>query len=106
LRRAVAIPTVGYLGRMVGVVCSAAYVRAVFVDRTITGWTAAWHAVVGLTTVLGVFWAFGFFVLTSRGESGFGQFSADLLAFVNPAGFSRFLRPIQAIQRGYENFYY
>lgn len=103
---AVTIPTFGYLGLMVGVVCGAAYVRAVCVDRVIPWWTAAWHAVVGLATVFGVFWIFGFFVLTSRGESGFGQFSADLLAFVNPAGFSRFLRPIQPIQRGYENFYY
>ncbi len=103
---AVTIPTFGYLGLMVGVVCGGAYVRAVCVDRVIPWWTAAWHAVVGLATVFGVFWIFGFFVLTSRGESGFGQFSADLLAFVNPAGFSRFLRPIHAIQRGYENFYY
>jgi GrpB-like predicted nucleotidyltransferase (UPF0157 family) len=103
---AVTIPTYAYLGLMVGVICSAAYVRAVCIDRTIGWWTAAWHAVVGLATVLGVFWVFGFFVLTSHGEPGFGQFSADLLAFVNPAGFSRFLKPIQAIQRGYENFFY
>jgi GrpB-like predicted nucleotidyltransferase (UPF0157 family) len=103
---AVTIPTYAYLGLMVGVVCGAAYVRAVVVDRVITWWTAAWHAVVGLATVLGIFWVFGFFVLSSHGEPGFGQFSADLLAFVNPAGFSPFLKPIQAVQRGYENFFY
>ncbi|GEM_PF-396093 len=103
---AVTIPTYAYLGLMVGVACGAAYVRAVCVDRVITWWTAVWHAVVGLATVLGVFWVFGFFVLTSHGEPGFGQFSADLLAFVNPAGFSPYLKPIQAIQRGYENFFY
>src|SRR5665213_2789737 len=63
----VAILTYAYLGLMVGVVCAAAYVRAVLIDRVITWWTAAWHAVVGLATVLGVFWFFGYFVLNSHG---------------------------------------
>jgi len=102
----ITIPTYGYLALMVGCICSASYVRAVWIDQTVSWRAAAWHAVVGATTVAGVFWVFGYFVIGSLYESGFGQFSADLLAFFNSAGLSSFVRPFPTIGRDYENFYY
>jgi Family of unknown function (DUF6311) len=103
---AVTIPTYAYLALMVGALAGAAYVRAVWLDRRFSLWTAAWHAVVASVVIGGVFWVFGYFVVESWGEPGFGLFSADVLAFFNPAGFSPFLGPMPLVVRGYENFYY
>jgi hypothetical protein len=103
---AVTIPTYAYLALMVGALAGAAYVRAVWVDRWFSVWTAAWHGGIAIAVIGGVFWVFGFFVLASAGEPGFGLFAADLLAFFNPAGFSPFLGPLRLVIRGYENFYY
>jgi GrpB-like predicted nucleotidyltransferase (UPF0157 family) len=103
---AVTIPTYAYLAVMVAALAGAAYVRALWIDRRFSLWTAAWHGGVTAIVIWGVFWVFGYFVLASAGEPGFGLFSADVLAFFNPAGFSRFLGPMPLVQRGYENFYY
>jgi len=103
---AVTIPTYAYLALMVSVVCGAAYIRAIWIDRLFSWWTAAWHAVVGVITVAAVFWVFGFFVLKSAGEPGFGLYAADVLAFFNPATFSRYVGPMRGVEQGYENFYY
>jgi hypothetical protein len=63
---------------------------------------AVWGGVYGAAT-LGVFAALGYIRLgISWGANGFGEYSADLLTLVNPAGTSRFLRALPVAPGRYE----
>lgn len=99
----------GYVAVMCGALAFAAVLRAALLDRLIDrpealGWLVA-------VPLVGAFalWLFGY-LQGSRGEQltaeGFGQFSADLLTFVNPSTMSRFFGPLPMGPRQYEGYAY
>ncbi len=96
---AVTIPTYIYLALMVAVLASAAYVRAVWVDRSLSWRTAGLHAAVALAVVFGVLWIFGYFVVHARGDAGFGKFSTDVLGFFDSAGWGWIAPPLVGVPR-------
>jgi hypothetical protein len=78
-----------------------------WIDRTLsTRQMAVWGGVVVAVT-LDVFIALGYIGSgISRGANGFGQYSADILTLVNPAGTSRFLPALPVAPGQYEGFGY
>ena len=67
---------------------------------------ALWGGVYGAAT-LGVFAALGYIGSgISWGANGFGDYSADLLTLINPAGSSRFLPALPVAPGQYEGFGY
>ena len=103
---AVTIPTYIYLALMVAALASAAYVRAVWVDRSLSWRTAGLHAAVAVAVVFGVLWIFGYFVVQARGDTGFGHFSTNVLGFFDSAGWGWIAPPLVGVPRGYENYYF
>ena len=107
-----ACATNAYLAVMASVLVGASIVRLVVVTRSFKtpealGWLAAGPAV-----SLGALWLFGFIAgarsspMGNLAIEGFGQFSADLLTFVNATTWSRFLPGIAMGGRQYEGFAY
>jgi hypothetical protein len=107
-----ACATNGYLAVMGSLLVGASIVRLVLVSRSFQapealGWLAA-----GPLVCLLSLWLFGFISgarsspMGNLAIEGFGQFSADLLTFVNPTTWSRFVRPIAMGGRQYEGFAY
>lgn len=116
-RLALATLALGFTGcavhPYVAVMCSAlvaasllrlALTRVLPVKESV-GWFLAGPAV-----CLGSLWLFGFVAGASSGGTlgaeGFGQFSADLLTFVNPSMWSRFIGPLPMQGRQYEGSAY
>lgn len=107
-----ACATNGYLAVMGSLLVGASIARLALVSRSFSlkealGWLAA-----GPVVCVFSLWLFGF-VSGARSSpmgnlaiEGFGQFSADLLTFVNATTWSRFLPPIAMGGRQYEGFAY
>ena len=79
-----------YLAAMSYVLAIAVFARA-WRARAVTVTTAAIAAVVTTAGVLGVFAAIGYFGEAGTASGGFGLYSADLTALVDPREFSRVL---------------
>jgi Family of unknown function (DUF6311) len=96
-----------YLAMMVLTLALALLCKFHWVDHSLTTrqmlvWAGSYAAV-----TLGVFAAFGYIGSgISWGANGFGEYSADLLTLVNPAGTSRFLPALPAAPGQYEGFGY
>lgn len=100
--------THGYLSVMLLALCIAACVRLAAVERLLKAWEAALIIAGYVATVLAVFWIFGYLGWrpTELRSGGFGKFSSDLTALVNPMGWSRFLPSIPVRPPQGEGFAY
>jgi hypothetical protein len=107
-----ACATNAYLAVMASLLVGASIVRLVLVSRSFKapealGWLAA-----GPVVSVGSLWLFGFIAgarsspVGNLAIEGFGQFSADLLTFVNATTWSRFLPGIAMGGRQYEGMAY
>ena len=96
-----------YLAAMVLALALALVCRFHWVDHSLSRrQMALWGGVYGAAT-LGVFAALGYIGSgISWGANGFGEYSADLLTLVNPAGSSRFLPALPVAPGQYEGFGY
>jgi Family of unknown function (DUF6311) len=104
--------TNAYLAVMASGVAFAVVLRVALVDRKIPlNESLLWLCATPIVS-LGTLSLFGFVSglnsssMESLAIEGFGQFSADLLTFVNPADWSRFLSPIAMGPRQYEGWAY
>ncbi len=104
--------TNAYLAVMAAALVGASLARlAVVLRRFAAGEAAAW-LVSGPAVVVGALWLFGFVSgarsapMQTLAIEGFGQFSADLLTFVNPATWSRLLPALGMGPRQYEGYAY
>jgi hypothetical protein len=88
------------------VIAAAAYVRAVRHDRVLSARAALWHGAAILGVVLVSLWSWGFLTVRDIGDPGFGTYSADLLAFLNPGPWSTYLKPLASVRNNYETFDY
>jgi hypothetical protein len=96
-----------YLAAMVLALALALVCRFYWVDYSLSRrQMALWGGVYG-TATLGVFAAMGYMGSgISWGANGFGEYSADLLTLVNPAGTSRFFPALPVAPGQYEGFGY
>jgi hypothetical protein len=96
-----------YLAAMVLALALALVCRFYWVDHSLSSrQMALWGGIYG-TATLGVFAAMGYIGSgISWGANGFGDYSADLLTLVNPAGTSRFLPALPVAPGQYEGFGY
>jgi hypothetical protein len=107
-----ACATNAYLAVMASLLVGASIVRLVLVSRQFKAPEAVGWLVAGPVVSLSALWLFGFISgvrstpMGSLAIEGFGQFSADLLTFANPATWSRFFGPIPTQFRQYEGFAY
>jgi hypothetical protein len=104
--------TNAYLAVMGGVLVGASLVRLVLLRRDFPLFEGAAWLAAGPAAVAGALWLFGF-VSGARSAStqqlageGFGQFSADLLTFINATSWSRLLPGLPTGPRQYEGFAY
>lgn len=101
----------GYLAVMAAALVGASTLRLAFSKRFAVGEGIAW-VISGPLVVLFALWLFGYLVTLTPGQAtnmtaeGFGQFSADLLTFINPATWSRLLPPLGMGGRQYEGYAY
>lgn len=107
-----ACATTSYLAVMSSVLVGASLARLAFVTRAFKVPEAIGWLVAGPVCSLSALWLFGFIAgvrsapMSNLAIEGFGQFSADLLTFINPTAWSRFLGPIPMGGRQYEGFAY
>jgi Family of unknown function (DUF6311) len=96
-----------YLATMVLALALALVCKFHWVDHYLSArQMVLWGGVYGAAT-LSVFTAFGYIGSgISWGANGFGEYSADLLTLVNPAGTSRFLPALPVAPGQYEGFGY
>jgi Family of unknown function (DUF6311) len=96
-----------YLATMVLALALALVCKLHWVDHCLSArQMVLWCGVYGATT-LSVFTALGYIGSgISWGANGFGEYSADLLTLVNPAGTSRFLPALPVAPGQYEGFGY
>ncbi|MEW6434434.1 MAG: DUF6311 domain-containing protein [Myxococcota bacterium] len=100
-----------YLAVMCSGVMLAAVVRLALLGHLPRKEAAAWIVATPLVSLLSL-WLFGFVAgatsspMSNLAAEGFGQFSADLLTFVNATIWSRFLPGIATGPRQYEGFAY
>jgi uncharacterized protein DUF6311 len=96
-----------YLAMMVLALALALVWKLHWVDHSLSvRQMVVWGGVYGATT-FGVFTALGYIGSgISWGASGFGEYSADLLTLVNPAGTSRLLPALPVAPGQYEGFGY
>jgi hypothetical protein len=99
--------THGYLSAMLLALSIAAAVRLAAIERVLRAREAALAVAGFVAIVLGVYWLFGFIggPPTAPG-GGFGRFSSDLSAFINPMGWSRFVPAIRVRPTQGEGFAY
>jgi hypothetical protein len=107
LRRAAVVVVVlaavhPYLAVMALTLALALVARATWVDRVLPAGAAAMGAVGVTAAAAAVFLVLGYFTSAPSHASGFGEFSADLLAFVNPHGASRFLPSLPLAPKQWE----
>lgn len=107
-----ACATTSYLSVMSSVLMLASLLRLGVVERWFKPKEAlAWLVAAPITSVSAL-WAFGFIAgvqsapMKNLAIEGFGQFSADLLTFINPSIWSRFLPALPTGPRQYEGFAY
>jgi hypothetical protein len=100
--------THGYLSVMLLVLSAAACVRLGAVERVLGAWEASLAMASFVAITLGVYLLFGYvgWRPTELTAEGFGQFSGDLTALVNPMGWSRFLPGLPVMPRQWEGFSY
>jgi hypothetical protein len=100
--------THGYLSVMTLVLVSAFFLRLPATPAAFSWGASLGLVALGLLSTLGTYWLFGLVGWREMelGAEGFGQFSADLLALVNPMGWSRFIPSIARQPRQYEGFAY
>lgn len=107
-----ACATNAYLAVMASLLVGASIVRLVLVSRSFKAPEAAGWLVAGPVVAMFSLWLFGFIQgarsspMGNLAIEGFGQFSADLLTFVNPTAWSRFLPGLGMGGRQYEGFAY
>lgn len=107
-----ACATTSYVAVMSSVLVGASLARLVLIERHFKPAEGAAWLVAGPTASLTALWLFGFIAgvqsapMKNLAIEGFGQFSADLLTFVNPSIWSRFLPAIATQHRQYEGFAY
>jgi Family of unknown function (DUF6311) len=96
-----------YLAAMVLALALALVCKFHWVDHSLsTCQMAVWGGIYGAATG-GIFAALGYIGSgISWGANGFGEYSADLLTLVNPAGTSRFLPALPVAPGQYEGFGY
>ncbi len=100
-----------YLAVM-GAVVMAGGIWRVVLSRRLSWREALGWLLAAPTAALGTLWAFGFVAGATGGGSaqiaveGFGEFSADLLALINPMGWSRYVPTLGMRGRQYEGFSY
>jgi Family of unknown function (DUF6311) len=96
-----------YLATMVLALALALVCKLHWADYSLsTRQMAVWGGVYSAATC-GIFAALGYIGSgISWGANGFGEYSADLLTLVNPAGTSRFLPPLPVAPGQYEGFGY
>lgn len=101
-----------YLAVMASIVTGAALLRFVFVERLLKPLEALGWLVAGPVVSVTALYLFGFVsgALSSSPDAlateGFGEFSADPLALVNPLEWSRFIQGIAIAGRQYEGYGY
>ncbi|MFO0597362.1 MAG: DUF6311 domain-containing protein [Myxococcaceae bacterium] len=107
-----ACATNAYLAVMASIVVGASIARLALVHRSFERREAIAWLVAGPVVCAFSLWAFGF-VSGARSSpmgnlaiEGFGQFSADMLTFVNPTMWSRYLPGLGMGPRQYEGFAY
>jgi Family of unknown function (DUF6311) len=100
--------THGYLSLMLLVLAVAAIARLWRVERALSAGEAARATLVLLLATLATYYAFGYvgWKQTDLTAEGFGQFSADLAALVNPQGWSRWFGALPYRPRQWEGFLY
>jgi Family of unknown function (DUF6311) len=96
-----------YLAAMVVALALALVCKLHWIDHSLsTGQMVVWGGIYGAATLI-VFTALGYIGSgVSWGAHGFGEYSADLLTLVNPAGSSRFLPAFPVADGQYEGFGY
>jgi len=100
--------THGYLSVMLLALSVALYARLCFVDRLLSYRGLALSLASTLGVTLFVYWLFGYlgWKPADLTAEGFGQFSGDLTALVNPQGWSRFVPGLPHRPRQWEGFAY
>jgi len=104
--------TNGYLAVMASALVGASLLRLVLFNRRLPLPEALAYLAAGPAVSLLSLWLFGFISgaksapAGSLGAEGFGQFSADLLCFFNPATWSRFFGPMPVTGRQLEGYAY
>ncbi len=107
-----ACATNAYLAVMASLLVGASLARLAWVSRSFKAPEAFGWLVGGPVTSLTALWLFGFIAgaraspMGNLAIEGFGQFSADLLTFLNPTTWSRLLPPLAMGGRQYEGFAY
>jgi len=87
-----------YLTAMSATLAYAAYVR-LWIARSISGARTLALMTITTTSVLAVMYVIGYFQEADPGTVGFGHYAADLVTFVDPAGYSKLL-PQMNLQEG------
>jgi hypothetical protein len=100
--------THGYLSVMLLILSIATCVRLAAVERLLRPWEAALSVAACVAITLAVYWLFGYIGwrpmdLTAQ---GFGEFSGDLTALVNPMQWSRLMPGMKLAPRQMEGFSY
>lgn len=103
--------THAYLAVMASALTGAVLLRLAVVRRDFGAAEGLAWLFAGPATSLSALWLFGYLSGLSgagagAGAEGFGQFSADLLTFVNPQAWGRLLPPLPAHPRQFEGFAY
>jgi hypothetical protein len=80
--------------------------RRVLIEKSIGRLAGAFFGVGGSALVFGVFWLFGYFSRGGGGATGFGYYSANLLAFINSMGRSALSFDIGVKPGQYEGYGY
>ena len=104
--------TTSYLTVMSALLVAASITRLTVIERHFKAGEAIAWLVASPLVCLTTLWLFGFIAgvtsapMSNLAIEGFGQFSADLLTFVNPLQWSRFFPAIAMGPRQYEGFAY
>lgn len=100
--------THAYLSVMLLALCIAACVRLAAVLRVLRGVEALLAVGACVAVTLAVYWLFGFigWRQTDLTAKGFGEFSGDLTALINPMSWSRIVPGIRVNGRQWEGFSY
>lgn len=82
---------------------------SVFVEKRVSAFQAFRVLLLSVATAAFLWWAAGAFIIPSKDGGGgvpYGQYTFNLLGFINPMGFSRFLPDLPTRPEQYEGFAY